>query len=91
MTSISYLLMNLRPDNVTNVYTVGAPNGYGFYIQIPWHLRGTASELMDQFGEESLKVNLAGESVIPPECLGFEFRDNGVQIERHRFPWRDAP
>lgn len=83
MTSISYLLTNLRPDNVTNVYTVGAPNGLGFYIQIPWHLRGTAAELMVQFAA-------ADAGTIPDECQGFEFRDNGVQIERHMFPWRRA-
>lgn len=86
MTSISYLLTNLRPNNVTNVYTVGSPQGYGFYIQVPWHLRGTAVELMEQFMDE----RAAGTSKVPPECLGFEFRDNGVQIQRHRFPWCDA-
>lgn len=79
MSSISYLLANLHPDRLSNVYTVGAQRGYGFYIQIPWHLRGTAHELMAQF---------AASDEVPETCLGFEFRDNGVQIERHQFPWR---
>lgn len=81
MTSISYLLANLHPDRMTSVYTVGSQPGFGFYIQIPWHLRGTAHELMMQFAAAD-----AGE--LPETCLGFEFRDDNVQIQRHRFPWR---
>lgn len=81
MTSISYLLANLTPDRVTNVYTVGRVGGYGFYVQIPWHLRGTAAELMAQFAG-------ADAGTVPAECLGFEFRDNGVQVQRHQFPWK---
>lgn len=59
-------------------YTVGATDGSGFYIQIPWHLRGTAAELM---------AGYADRPELPSNCLGFEFRDNGVQIQRHTFPW----
>lgn len=81
MSSISYLLANLHPDRLTSVYTVGKTPEFGFYIQIPWHLRGTAHELMIQFAAAD-----AGE--VPETCLGFEFRDNGIQIERHMFPWR---
>lgn len=64
-------------------YTVGATKQKGFYIQIPWHLRGTAAELMAGFWRRYEE----GEFWVGDECLGFEFRDNGVQIERHTFPW----
>lgn len=84
MSSISYLMTNLSRARMTNVYTVGAADGFGFYIQIPWHLRGAAAELMDQFVAEYA----GGGGGIPVECLGFEFRDNGVQIQRHRFAWK---
>lgn len=65
-------------------YTVGATWEVGFYVQIPWHLRGTAVELMTAF--EHQHEQGVGDT-LNPLCLGFEFRDNGVQIQRHRFPW----
>lgn len=64
-------------------YTVGKPPVDGFYIQIPWHLRGAAAELMTEFQNQHNE-----QCEIPDGCLGFEFRDNQVQIQRHTFPWK---
>lgn len=66
-------------------YTVGTVDGEGFYIQMPWHSRGVAVELMEQFRV----ANLSGE--IPQGCRGFEFRDGHVQLQRHEFDWAYVP
>lgn len=63
-------------------YTVGATTN-GFYIQIPWHLRGTAAELMAAFTAQHAEMGL----MLPDNCQGFEFRDDGVQIQRYKFAW----
>lgn len=60
-------------------YTVGNTTvGGGWYIRIPWHLRGAAAELIAQFRS----VN-----ELPDGCIGVEYWDGHVQFERHAFPW----
>lgn len=81
--AISYLMLDLSRVDEQGNYTVGKVDGDGFYVQIPWHLRGTAAELMEQFVHEYCQL----ESRIPANCFGFEFRDEGVQLIRYKFPW----
>lgn len=58
-------------------YTVGATKR-GWYIRMPWHLRGSAAELIEQMGTVAQ----------PPDgCLGIEYWDGHVQFLRYRFPW----
>jgi hypothetical protein len=60
-------------------YTVGSgATADAWYIRMPWHLRGTVAEVISQF--EPVNDRLPG-------CVGVEYWDGHVQIERHKFPW----
>jgi len=60
-------------------YTVGSGSVEGgWYIRMPWHLRGSVAELIDQ---------MKTVSELPDGCIGVEYWDGYVQFQRHRFPW----
>jgi hypothetical protein len=60
-------------------YTVGAGNRPdSWFIPMPWHLRGSVTELIEQFRSVS---------ELPNGCIGVEYSDGGVQLLRYRFPW----
>lgn len=56
-------------------YTVGAAAEGAWYVPMPWHLRGTAQELLAAYGPD----------LMPQGCRGIEFR-NGVQYLRYEWP-----
>lgn len=62
-------------------YTVGfSRDEDGYYIALPWPMRGVWPQLADE--AEARRLELAS-----LECIGIEFRDNHVQIQRYRWPW----
>jgi len=64
-------------------YTVGySRQEDGYYIALPWRLRGTWPELAAESENHSQRLIGLG-------CVGIEFRDNHVQIQRYRWPWLD--
>ena len=66
-------------------YTVGFTRELdGYYIALPWRLRGTWPELAAKAVAHRLRLT-------DLQCIGIEFRDDHVQIQRHRWPWLDKP
>lgn len=58
-------------------YSVGrATADGGWYVPMPWHLRGTAQEILAMHDP----------SRWPEGCRGIEFRDSGVQYLRYEWP-----
>lgn len=60
-------------------YTVGTTvEGEGWYVRMPWHLRGSVAELISEAWANG---------TMPEGCVGVEYWDGHVQFERHKFPW----
>lgn len=58
-------------------YSVGrATADGGWYVPMPWHLRGTAQEILAQYHPERFQA----------DCRGIEFRDRSVQYLRYEWP-----
>lgn len=60
-------------------YTVGTTvEGEGWYVRMPWHLRGSWYELSQQLKEAAS---------LSDGCVGLEYWDGHVQFQRYLFPW----